>query len=142
MRQRGNSTLGMVVMLLLMGGLTLHAARMQLAQGMALVADEQQHQQDFWQAQAALTWGQQQNWPQAAGWQCQTALTDAWQSCLLRQEENHGLLSARGTGRALVLYQWVSLRNGQLQPQPHGWIDYCPLAKAEQCQLPETTAGF
>ena len=23
----------------------------------------------------------------------------------------------------------------------HGWID-CPLAKAEQCQLPETTAGF
>jgi len=127
-KQRGNSTLGMVVMLLLMGGLTLHAARTQLAQGMALVADEQQHQQDFWQAQAALTWGRQQNWPQAAGWQCQT--------------ENHGLLLARGTGRALVLYQWVSLRNGQLQPQPHGWIDYCPLAKAEQCQLPEATAGF
>ena len=142
MKQRGNSTLGMVVMLLLMGGLTLHAARTQLAQGMALVADEQQHQQDFWQAQAALTWGRQQNWPQAAGWQCQTALTDAWQSCLLRQEENHGLLLARGTGRALVLYQWGSLHNGQLQPQPHGWIDYCPLAKAEQCQLPEATAGF
>lgn len=39
MKQRGNSTLGMVVMLLLMGGLTLHAARTQLAQGMALVAD-------------------------------------------------------------------------------------------------------
>ncbi|BAN99421.1 hypothetical protein E05_46550 [Plautia stali symbiont] len=127
MKQRGNSTLGMVVMLLLMGGLTLHAARTQLAQGMA---------------QAALTWGRQQNWPQVAGWQCQTGLADAWQSCMLRQEENYGLLSARGTGRSLVLYQWVSLRNGQLQPQPHGWIDYCLLAKAEQCQLPEATAGF
>ena len=142
MKQQGNSTLGMVVMLLLMGGLTLHATRTQLAQGMALVADEQQHQQDFWLARAALQWGLQQNWPQAAGWQCQSGLADAWHSCLLRQEENHGLLSARGTGRSLVLYQWVSLRNGQLQPQPHGWIDYCPLAKAQQCPQSEATAGF
>ena len=35
--QRGNSTLGMVLMLLLLGSLTLHAARTQLAQGMVLV---------------------------------------------------------------------------------------------------------
>jgi hypothetical protein len=133
-KQRGNSTLGMVLMMLLMGGLTLHATRTQLSQGMVLVADEQLHSQDFWQAQAALTWGRVQNWPQATGWQCQQWTAEQWQSCLLRMEDDNALLSGHGEGRALWLYRWVSISNTQPQPQEHGWIDYCPLSQPALCQ--------
>jgi len=133
-KQRGNSTLGMVLMMLLMGGLTLHATRSQLTQGMVLVADEQQHSKDFWQAQAALAWGSVQNWPLATGWQCQQWAAEQWQSCLLRMEDDNALLSGHGEGQALWLYRWVSMRNTLPQPQEHGWIDYCPLSQPELCQ--------
>lgn len=140
MKQHGNSTLGMVLMMLLMGGLTLHATRTQLSQSMVLVADEQLHSQDFWQAQAALEWGSVQNWPQATGWQCQQWTAEQWQSCLLRLEDDNALLSGHGEGRGLWLYRWVSIPNTQPQLQAHGWIDYCPLSQPALCQ-PEA-AGF
>ena len=78
--QRGNSTLGMVLMLLLLGSLTLHAARTQLAQGMVLVGDEQQHHRDFWQAEAALQWGLTLNWSAGLGWKCQSWAPEQWHS--------------------------------------------------------------
>lgn len=140
MKQTGNSTLGMVLMMLLMGGLTLHATRSQLSQNMVLVADEQQHHQDFWLAHSALTWGSVQNWPQQTGWQCQQWTAEQWQSCLLRMEDDNALLSGHGEGRALWLYRWVSMRNTQPELQEHGWIDYCPLSQTTLCQ-PEA-AGF
>jgi len=140
--QRGNSTLGMVLMLLLLGSLTLHASRTQLAQGMVLVADEQQHHKDFWQAQAALQWGLTQSWPAVVGWQCQTWSPQQWRSCLLRMEEGNAVLSGQGEGRELRLWQWVSPQGQTLQPQQHGWLDYCPLAKPENCQPQTESAGL
>ena len=142
MKQRGNSTLGMVLMVLLMGGLTLHATRTMLSQGMTLVADEQQHQQDFWQAQAALQWGAIQNWPLANGWQCQSWAAEKWQSCLLRMEDDNALLSGRGEGRTLWLYNWATIPLTQPQLHKHGWIDYCPLSQPELCQPEADAAGF
>ncbi|WP_313689157.1 DUF2509 family protein [Pantoea sp.] len=134
MKQAGNSTLGMVLMVLLMGGLTLHATRTRLAQDMVLVADEQQHHQDFWRAAGALQWGKVQHWPQTPGWQCQWWETEQWRSCLLRMEDDHGLLQGSGTGRELALWHWVSLQGNQIRFRAHGWIDYCPLADAALCQ--------
>lgn len=142
MNQQGNSALGMVLMLLLLGGLTLHVTRTQLSQGMVLVAEEQQHHQDFWQAQAALQWGLTQNWQATEGWQCQLWTSQQWQSCLLRMEAGNALLSGQGEGRALRLWQWVSFQNHVLQPQKHGWIDYCPLANKAQCQPQAESAGL
>lgn len=134
MNQRGNSTLGMVLMLLLLGGVTLHATRTQLEKDVVLVADEQQHHKDFWQAQAALEWGLAQSWPPVSGWQCQTLPSHRWQSCLLTMEEGNALLSGQEEGRELRLWQWVSRQSDSLQPQAQGRIDYCPLPKSEQCQ--------
>ncbi len=53
MNQQGNSALGMVLMILLMGRLTLHASREKLEPGMSLVADERQHINEFCTAQSA-----------------------------------------------------------------------------------------
>lgn len=140
--QQGNSTLGMVLMLMLLGGLTLNATRTQLGQSMVLVADEQQHYQDYWRAQSALQWGISLRWLQAAGWQCQLSAAQGWQSCLLRLEDNNALLSGQGEGRELRLWRWVSLRDGIPQAKAHGWIDYCPLARAELCQPAVEAAGI
>ncbi|QDY42883.1 DUF2509 family protein [Candidatus Pantoea soli] len=141
MNQQGNSALGMVLMVLLVGSVTLNATRTQLGQGMPLLADVRQQQQDYWQAQAALQWGLQQNWSPGEGWRCQTEMQQQWQSCLLRQEEDHGLLSARHAGRALWLFHWISLRNAGVQAQAHGWIDYCPLPEEALCP-PQDAAGL
>ena len=142
MNQYGNSTLGMVLMLLLLGSLTLHATRTQLSQGMVLVADTQKHHKDFAQAQAALQWGLMQSWPEASGWQCQQQTVHQWLSCLLHTEEGNALLSGQDEKSELRLWQWVSPRNQRLHPQAHGWIDYCPLSKPEHCQPQEGSAGL
>ncbi|WP_337023954.1 MULTISPECIES: DUF2509 family protein [unclassified Pantoea] len=142
MSQHGNSTLGMVLMLLLLGSLTLHATRTQLSQDMVLVADTQQHHKDFAQAQAALQWGLMQSWPEASGWQCQQQPVHQWLSCLLHTEEGNALLSGQDEKSELRLWQWVSPRNQRLHPQAHGWIDYCPLSKPEHCQPQEGSAGL
>ena len=142
MSQHGNSTLGMVLMLLLLGSLTLHATRTQLSQGMVLVADTQQHHKDFAQAQAALQWGLMQSWPAASGWQCQQQSAHQWLSCLLPMEEGNALLSGQDEKSDLRLWQWVSPRNHRLQPEAHGWIDYCPLSKPEHCQPQAVSAGL
>ncbi|SNY65679.1 DUF2509 family protein [Pantoea sp. GL120224-02] len=142
MNQYGNSTLGMVLMLLLLGSLTLHATRTQLSQGMVLVADTQQHHKDFAQAQTALQWGLMQSWPAASGWQCQQQSAHQWLSCLLQMEEGNALLSGQDEKSDLRLWQWVSPRNQRLHPQAHGWIDYCPLSKPEHCQPQEGSTGL
>jgi len=141
-KQQGNSTLGMVMMLLLLGGVTLHATRQQLSRSMVLVADTQHYFQHHSQAQAALRWGVQLQWSPADGWQCQLWTTAQWQSCLLRREEGYGLLSARQAGSALWLYRWVELRGARVLALPHGWIDFCPLAAPEACPAEAVTAGI
>jgi hypothetical protein len=133
-KQAGNSTLGMVLMVLLMGGLTLHATRTRLAQDVVLVADEQNYHRDFWQAAGALQWGMVQSWPDTQGWQCLDWAAEHWRSCLLRLEGDDGLLQGSGAGRELALWHWVSTQGSQVKPKPQGWIDYCPLSDTALCQ--------
>lgn len=142
MRQQGNCTLGIVLMLLLLGGVTLHATRNQLSRSMVLVLDEQRYHRDFWQAQSALQWGLTQSWPQTAGWRCQRWPAQLWQSCLLRMGNNNALLSGRGEEGEFWLWRWVLLQGNRAQSLVHGWLDYCPLAKPEHCQPSGGTAGF
>lgn len=133
MRQGGNSALGMVILVLLMGSATLHISRYQLAQGMSLLADERQYILDFYQAQSALRWGSTLSWPPGEGWQCRQEKTFGWRSCLRRDEQGRALLHGEGDGRELALWHWAENQGDRLRLSPHGWIDYCPLAP-EQCQ--------
>lgn len=139
MRQCGNSALGMVIMVLLMGSATLHVSRYQLTQNMSLLADERQHILDYYQAQSALRWGATLSWPSGSKWQCQQENTFGWRSCLWHDEQTGALLRGEGEGRDLALWHWVEKEGDRLRLLPHGWLDYCPLAP-EQCQpWPKTT---
>lgn len=134
MNQKGNSALGMVLMILLMGTLTLHASREKLEQGMSLVADERQHIYDFWAAQSALQWGLMQSWPEAQTQGCQQERQQGWESCLQKVSDERALLKGRAAESELALWRWVAKAGSRLKPLPHGWIDYCPLATASLCQ--------
>lgn len=133
MNQRGNSALGMVLMILLMGSITLHASREMLGQGMRLVADEQHFIQDFWRAQSALQWGMTLNWPATEALHCQQETSAGWRSCIKRGENGEVLLKGEASGSELALWHWVSAQGNRIKALPHGWIDYCPLSKTELC---------
>jgi hypothetical protein len=132
-RQHGSSTLGMVLMLLVIGSLTLHASRKMLEQGMLLLADEQQFIQDFWRAQSALQWGLSLSWSAGETVGCQHDERQGWRSCLQRGEDGEGLLKGEASGSGTAVWQWVSLHQSRIQPLPHGWIDYCPRARTDDC---------
>lgn len=134
MNQQGNSALGMVLLVLLMGSLTLHASRDRLEQSMSLVADERQHIKDFWAAQSALQWGLSLSWPETQTQRCQQERQQGWQSCLQKVDDERALLKGQATKSELVLWRWVEAKGKRLKPLPHGWIDYCPLASANLCR--------
>jgi len=133
MKQQGSSTLGMVLMLLVIGSLTLHASRRILEQGMLLLADEQQFIQDFWRAQSALQWGLTQRWPAGETAGCQLNKGEGWRSCLQRGEDGKGLLKGEASGSGTAVWQWVTLQQSRIQALPHGWIDYCPFTRPGDC---------
>jgi hypothetical protein len=132
-KQQGSGALGMVLMILVMGGISLNASRQMLTQGMALVADEQHFIQQFWQAQSALQWGSSLNWPASAELICQQEHSQGWRSCLRRGSNGQALLKGEASGSEMALWQWVATQGSRIEALPHGWIDFCPLAKAEQC---------
>ncbi|RPE03457.1 DUF2509 family protein [Candidatus Pantoea deserta] len=134
MNERGNSALGVVLVVLLTGSLTLHASRERLAQSLSLVADERHHIRDFWAAQSALQWGLALSWPEALTPRCQQEPQQGWRSCLQRVNDERLLLSGRAAQSDLALWRWVAIRGRRLEPLPHGWIDYCPLAQANRCR--------
>lgn len=133
MKQQGNTAMGMVLLILLMGSLTLHASREMLAQSLLLVADEQHHIQDYWQAHSALQWGLAKSWPPVETLFCQQDAEGGWNSCLQRGENGESLLKGQGIGRELALWQWVEIHGNRISARPHGWLDYCPLPDAKQC---------
>lgn len=133
MKQQGSSTLGMVLMLLVIGSLTLHASRKMLEQGMRLLSDEQQYIQDFWQAQSALQWGLSRRWPAGEAVRCQLDERQGWRSCLQRGEDGEGLLKGEARGRGIAVWHWVTIQQSRIQPVPHGWLDYCPRARPGDC---------
>jgi len=135
MKQQGSSALGMVLMVLVMGSLTLHASRKMLEQGMQLLADEQQFIQDFWRAQSALQWGLSLSWPAHEAASCQQTLSQGWRSCLQRSEkdENEALLKGEASDSGMAVWHWVSLQQNHIRALPHGWIDYCPLSPPATC---------
>lgn len=133
MKERGSSALGMVLMLLLIGSVTLHASRRLSEQGMRLLTDEQHAITDFWRAQSALQWGFSLRWPGSETVHCQQDDRHGWRSCLQRGEKDDVLLKGEASDRGMAVWHWVRLQGSQVIALPHGWIDYCPLAPPAAC---------
>lgn len=132
-QQQGSGALGMVVLILLLGSALLHATRQQLDAALTLVAQERQHIIDYYAAQAALAWGEQLNWPDSSGWQCQTEMQQQWRACLHRDDPQRVLLRGEHLAQPLALWQWVEPEGEKVRPLAHGWIDFCPLTHDADC---------
>ncbi|QLR44445.1 DUF2509 family protein [Enterobacter sp. RHBSTW-00994] len=132
-RQRGMSSLAMVLLLLVLGSLVLSGLNQQLNTFSVLVGGESRSLQSQAIVQSALEWGRMQHWLPESDIQCKQAQPPARVCVKLLSDErvlliagNNDLLSWR-TGKVL---------EGQIIFSPHGWSDFCPLKESALCQLP------
>ena len=131
-RQRGMSSLAMVLLLLVLGTLILTGLNQQLTTFSALVGGEKSSIQQQATVQSALEWGRVQSWSSETQVQCKK--TPAWRVCLRQLSGARVLLIAGDSG--LLLWRSGEIVDGNVRFSPHGWSDFCPLKESALCQLP------
>lgn len=131
-RQRGMSSLALVLLLLVLGTLILTGFNQQLTTFSALVGGESRSLQQQATVQSALEWGRFQSWSSEPQVQCKKTL--AWRVCLRQLSEARVLLIAGDSG--LLLWRAGEIVDGKIRFSPHGWSDFCPLKESALCQLP------
>ncbi|KAF1370245.1 DUF2509 family protein [Yokenella regensburgei] len=133
-RQRGMSTLAMVLLMLLLGSLLLQGLNHQHQSTLAQTRVETESLRESARVQAALEWGRMQAWASEPGIQCREVSTFAARVCLRKLSEGRVLLIAGGQ----VFRYWLSGEeaSGKVTFSPYGWSDFCPLKEATLCQLP------
>ena len=131
-RQRGMSSLAMVLLLLVLGTLILTGLNQQLTTFSALVGGEKSSIQQQATVQSALEWGRVQSWSSEPQVQCKK--TPAWRACLRQMSEARVLLIAGDND--LLLWRSGEIVDGNVRFSPHGWSDFCPLKESALCQLP------
>ncbi|MCG3100785.1 DUF2509 family protein [Enterobacter sp. DRP3] len=131
-RQRGMSSLALVLLLLVLGTLILTGLNQQLTTFSALVGDESRSLQQQASVQSALEWGRVQDWSSEPQIQCKK--TSAWRVCLRLLSEKDVLLIAGVND--LQLWRTGEIIDGKIHFSPHGWSDFCPLKGSALCLLP------
>ncbi|ASD60627.1 TPA: DUF2509 family protein [Enterobacter asburiae] len=131
-RQRGMSSLALVLLLLVLGTLILTGLNQQLTTFSALVGGEKSSLQQQVKVQSALEWGRVQSWSSESQVQCK--MTPAWRVCLRQLSGARVLLIAGDSG--LLLWRSGEIVDGNVRFSPHGWSDFCPLKESALCQLP------
>jgi len=142
--QQGSGALLMVILLLLMSAALLNATRRQMDASLSLVLDEKLYLQQASLAASALAWGKTAQWAAASEWRCRTMAATGWRACFKITAKGEALLRGDSGSDTLALYQWVTRneRNGILYQIPHGWLDFCPLPKEQECVPDGEAAGF
>ncbi|WP_132730514.1 DUF2509 family protein [Raoultella sp. BIGb0138] len=133
-RQRGFSSLLMVLLLLALGSILLQGLNQQQRSLLAQTASETQAIRLTAEVHSALQWGKEQEWPIHAEIACRPAGTDGGRVCLRILTDASVLLIAGSGG--LLLWQSGRVTEGVVRFSPHGWSDFCPLAEARLCQMP------
>lgn len=130
-RQRGISSLAMVLMLLLLGSLMLQGLNQVQRQQLAMVNDETRALRKTAIVHSALQWGKVQPWSVAVGQQC-LAFDKISRVCLRLFADGTALLIAQSEG--LSLWQSGLWGTGKIHFSAHGWSDFCPLKEVALCQ--------
>jgi hypothetical protein len=131
-RQKGMSSLALVLLLLVIGGLILTGLNQQLDSFTRIVSRERQSVQQRATVQSALEWGKRQLWSVVTNIQCKKV--SQGRVCLRLLAEDRVLLIA-GNGD-MLLWRWGEIQEGRIVFSPHGWSDFCPLKQGDLCQLP------
>lgn len=130
-RERGVSSLAMVLMLLLLGSLMLQGLNQVQRQQLAMVNDESRALRKTAIVHSALQWGKVQPWSVAVGLQCLN-YDETSRVCLRFFVDGTVLLIAQSEG--LRLWQSGLRATGKLHFSAHGWSDFCPLKEVALCQ--------
>ncbi|WP_337057581.1 DUF2509 family protein [Enterobacter hormaechei] len=130
-RQRGMSSLALVLLLLVLGTLILTGLNQQLQTFSTLVSGESLSVRQQAAVQSALEWGRVQEWALQPEVQCKQ--TQRLRVCV-RLFGKRVLLIAGNDD--LLLWQGGDIAEGQIRFSAHGWSDFCPLKESTLCQLP------
>ena len=133
-RQRGMSSLALVLLLLLLGSLMLNGLNQQLSSHLWRVNRENQAVRTGAEIHSAMAWARHQTWPSQPLLQCRQPAGVSWRSCLRIFTDGSALLIVANTRTAL--WHAGAVSNGNIRFQPHGWSDFCPLNKEVLCLLP------
>lgn len=132
-RERGVSSLGLVLLLLILGSLLLQGLNQQERSYSARVALESQALKRQAIVQSALEWGKSQHWPLQHDAQCQRYQQLAVVClCLLANDE--AVLIAQYSG--VSLWQMAARENNSVTFSATGWSDFCPLKEEALCNIP------
>jgi len=130
-REKGVSSLALVLMLLVLGSLLLQGMSRSFASRVSMESQSLRRQAIV---QSALAWGKMHSWQTQPAVQCsQYAGTDA-QVCLRLLADNEALLIAGYEG--VSLWRTGEVIDGNIVFSPRGWSDFCPLKERALCQLP------
>lgn len=137
-KMNGFSSIGMVMLLLLCGGLMLGGLQLQLNPQRATAASESAAIKTFVLAEAALIWGSHQPWQPTVSWQCRATDQAFSHACVLMTARNRVMLAGVGGEgqKAIILWQAAAYEQGIIVPLPHRWSDFCPFKEALRCKLP------
>lgn len=133
-RQRGMSSLALVLLILLLGSLLLNGLSQQLSTHIRRVSTESQSLRQYANVQSAMAWAQKLTWHSEPEVQCQQQIHDAWRACLRVLSDQTVLLTA-GSGEQR-LWRSGKVAQNDVVFSPHGWSDFCPQKEIELCQLP------
>lgn len=132
-RERGVSSLAMVLLLLVLGSMMLQGLNQMQRQQVAMVNDETAALRNTALAHSALQWGKRASWSDTPAVQCR-AYSAGSRVCLRYLDNHHLLLMAESEG--LQVWQSGTYLNGVVEFLPHGWSDFCPLQEKTLCQMP------
>lgn len=133
-RQRGVSSLALVLLLLLLGSLMLNGLNQQLTSHIWRVNRERQGIRSISDVSSAMELARHRRWPSEPAMQCLQPTAEGVRSCLHIFADGSALLIAASAES--TLWRLGRVEGDQVRFSPHGWSDFCPLTESALCQLP------
>lgn len=133
-RQKGMSSLLLVLLLLVLGSLTLQGLSVQHQAQVSQATLEKQAMQDSAQVESLLEWGQLLSWTIPLADNCQTRMGITGRVCLRIYPDGTGLLMASSGEQ--VRWRTAKVSENVVQFESQGWSDFCPRKEVLQCQMP------
>lgn len=133
-RERGVSSLAMVLLLLVLGSLLLQGVSRQEASFASRVATQSQSLHHQAVVQSAMEWARMQPWSLQMATQCRRYSTQGATVCLRVLDDDLVLLIAQYEG--ISLWRQGMIIEGTIEFSAHGWSDFCPLKVLALCLIP------
>ena len=133
-RQRGASSLLLVLLLFVMACALLQGTRRQYETLLAQVTFESRALMHSAQAESLLQWGRQIPWQPLPAVQCRQADAAPGMLCLRIFADGSAILGARSGEQRR--WQSATVTEGRVHFSPRGWSDFCPRREAGECEIP------